>query len=385
MKFDKRLACYIAESSGQEAVWVSYKALKKRLKTFRRLPGEEGRAEHSVDKEAGEVVATEEREFVKKLDEDLAKLNDFFIEKEEESVIRLQLLTERLDAATFREEREDIRKAFVDFHGQLVLLMHWALLNYAAVAKILKKHDKVTGAGLKDPYLAAVLHQPFCSTGAISSLARAVENKVRELGPLGPEDASTSALPPWAVAGYRGDDPATPPEGGSVSAAAQPGSGPSTRQAGGGESNRGNGADTAPTAAREAVEQLPGQGACSQPVSSVSLARALAGATGGRDWGEGESARLAAGNGGVGCCVGSGLSPSTSRTSSCSDFALGAGLDASADAILRRTQAALGLWAELQHSAHTPSTVLPCTLARARSSAHASEEDEASVKRQRST
>jgi hypothetical protein len=29
--------------------------------------------------------------------------------------------------------------------GSCILLLHWSLLNYAAVAKILKKHDKLTG------------------------------------------------------------------------------------------------------------------------------------------------------------------------------------------------------------------------------------------------
>lgn len=36
-------------------------------------------------------------------------------------------------------------KQMVDFHGELVLMLHWSLVNYAAVAKILKKHDKMTG------------------------------------------------------------------------------------------------------------------------------------------------------------------------------------------------------------------------------------------------
>ena len=46
----------------------------------------------------------------------------------------------------------------------MVLLLHWSLLNYAAVVKILKKHDKRTGLLLRAPYLANVLQQPFSST-----------------------------------------------------------------------------------------------------------------------------------------------------------------------------------------------------------------------------
>lgn len=51
------------------------------------------------------------------------------------------------------------RRQMVDFHGELVLLLHWSLVNYAAVAKILKKHDKLTGSRLRAPVLASVLHQ----------------------------------------------------------------------------------------------------------------------------------------------------------------------------------------------------------------------------------
>jgi hypothetical protein len=40
-----------------------------------------------------------------------------------------------------------LRAALVDVHGQLVLLLHWSLLNCAALLKILKKHDKLCGGG----------------------------------------------------------------------------------------------------------------------------------------------------------------------------------------------------------------------------------------------
>jgi SPX domain protein involved in polyphosphate accumulation len=43
--------------------------------------------------------------------------------------------------------------------GEMVLLLHWSLLNYAAVVKILKKHDKRSGLLLRAPYLANVLQQ----------------------------------------------------------------------------------------------------------------------------------------------------------------------------------------------------------------------------------
>ena len=41
--------------------------------------------------------------------------------------------------------------------GEMVLLLHWSLINHAAVLKILKKHDKRTGGLLKTALHAKVL------------------------------------------------------------------------------------------------------------------------------------------------------------------------------------------------------------------------------------
>ena len=49
--------------------------------------------------------------------------------------------------------------------GDLVMTMHWSQINYSAIVKILKKHDKRTGVLLRAPYLANVLHQVRSSGG----------------------------------------------------------------------------------------------------------------------------------------------------------------------------------------------------------------------------
>ncbi|EFN60186.1 hypothetical protein CHLNCDRAFT_133701 [Chlorella variabilis] len=129
-------------------------------------------------------IAEEDREFVATLNTDLSRVNSYFMEKEEEAVIRLRELEDRLEAA--REgldapDLEQLRNELVDFHGELVLMLHWSLVNYAAVAKILKKHDKMTGSRLRAPVLASVLHQPFLSTESISQLVKEAERHVQEL------------------------------------------------------------------------------------------------------------------------------------------------------------------------------------------------------------
>ncbi len=91
--------------------------------------------------------------------QDLSKFNQFFMEREEDAVIQLQALQDGLAAAATPAAQAQARARLVDFHGSCVLLLHWGLLNYAAVAKILKKHDKRTGVLLRAPYLANVLQQ----------------------------------------------------------------------------------------------------------------------------------------------------------------------------------------------------------------------------------
>ena len=54
-------------------------------------------------------------------------------------------------------------KRFVDFHGELLLLLHWSLLAYTGLVKILKKHLKRTGRPVGAPQLDDLLSQPFCS------------------------------------------------------------------------------------------------------------------------------------------------------------------------------------------------------------------------------
>lgn len=54
--------------------------------------------------------------------------------------LHAQVLEDRLTNASSCEEGEAARRELVQFHGELVLLLHFSMLNLAAVAKILKKH-----------------------------------------------------------------------------------------------------------------------------------------------------------------------------------------------------------------------------------------------------
>ncbi|KAG6578569.1 SPX domain-containing protein 4 [Cucurbita argyrosperma subsp. argyrosperma] len=147
--------------------------------------------------------------FVRILNEELEKLNDFYVDKEEEFVIRFQELKQRIDHVKekssrggvftseneFSEEMMNIRKDFVAIHGGMVLLKNYSSLNFAGLIKILKKYDKRTGELLRLPYMQLVVRQPFFTTELLTSLVHQCEANLELLFPLEEEVVeSTPAL-----------------------------------------------------------------------------------------------------------------------------------------------------------------------------------------------
>ncbi|KAH7421982.1 hypothetical protein KP509_13G084600 [Ceratopteris richardii] len=133
-------------------------------------------------------LSAEEVDFIHLLNAELEKFNTFFIEKEEEYVIRLQELKERCEqlrseSDSLNEEMINIRKDIVNFHGEMVLLENYSSLNYTGLVKILKKHDKRTGALLRMPFIRNVLQQPFFTTELLSKLVQECETNLHSLFP----------------------------------------------------------------------------------------------------------------------------------------------------------------------------------------------------------
>ncbi|RZC18921.1 SPX domain-containing protein 3 isoform C [Glycine soja] len=83
----------------------------------------------------------------------------------------------------YREEMAKIRKAIVDFHGEMVLLVNYSNINYTGLAKILKKYDKRTGGLLRLPFIQKVLEQPFFTTDLISKLVKECESIIDAVFP----------------------------------------------------------------------------------------------------------------------------------------------------------------------------------------------------------
>ena len=108
---------------------MRYKALKKRIE------------ERATKAEQASLFAT--GGFKKALREDIMSINDFWLEKE------AALLAQRADA-------------HADEHVAAVSqVLRWLTLNYLAVLKIAKKHDKRCGSTLLEPMSMVLMSQSF--------------------------------------------------------------------------------------------------------------------------------------------------------------------------------------------------------------------------------
>ncbi|XP_050282139.1 SPX domain-containing protein 3 [Quercus robur] len=207
MKFGKRLKQQIQETlPGWRDKFLSYKELKKLVRSISSAPTllngsfEYGRAEE---------------EFVYLLNNEIEKFNAFFMEQEEDFVIRNKELQQRIQRvidkwgpkgnhpseADYKEEMAKIRKDIVDFHGEMVLLVNYSNVNYTGLAKILKKYDKRTGGLLRLPFIQKVLQQPFFTTDLISKLVKQCESTIDAVFPVEDEEKTREAREAIIVAG----------------------------------------------------------------------------------------------------------------------------------------------------------------------------------------
>ncbi|TYI72184.1 hypothetical protein E1A91_D07G042900v1 [Gossypium mustelinum] len=209
MKFGKSLSSQIEETLPEwRDKFLSYKELKKKLKLIEPNSGERPNKRVKLDGNSGDVagagdkvgvfdrdgMSTEETDFIKLLENELEKFNTFFVEKEEEYIIRLKELQDSVaKAKDCSEEMIRIRKEIVDFHGEMVLLENYSALNYTGLVKILKKYDKRTGALIRLPFIQRVLQQPFFTTDLLYKLVKECEAMLDHLFPKKEKPSSTEA------------------------------------------------------------------------------------------------------------------------------------------------------------------------------------------------
>ncbi|XP_009131779.2 SPX domain-containing protein 1 [Brassica rapa] len=177
MKFGKSLSNQIEQTLPEwRDKFLSYKDLKKRLKLIDSKSVDRPTKRLRLD-ESSVGMSKEEISFIQLLEDELEKFNNFFVEKEEEYIIRLKELRDRIGKAKDSKEKmmSIIRKEIVDLHGEMVLLENYSALNYTGLVKILKKYDKRTGDLMRLPYIQKVLQQPFYTTDLLYKLIKESE------------------------------------------------------------------------------------------------------------------------------------------------------------------------------------------------------------------
>lgn len=172
--------------SKSRAQFLNYKYLKKVLKE---VPV-------SKDGRPSRELTPEERKFAQAVSDELKKFNKFFMDREEEIVMKEAQLQQIFDqneeriasafaAGAYNNEcltaDTQLCQRFANFHGELVLLEHWTNLNYAALVKILKKHDKRSNVALRSPFLVNALQQPFYSTEVLTAMIGRAEERFRAI------------------------------------------------------------------------------------------------------------------------------------------------------------------------------------------------------------
>ncbi|KAF5199166.1 Spx domain-containing protein [Thalictrum thalictroides] len=187
MKFGKRLKHQIQQTLPEwRNKFLCYKDLKKLVRLISLAP-----------MSLGVSVGKAEAEFVYLLNVEIEKFNSFFMEQEEDFIIRHSELQQRIQRVCstlgpegsqpsetdYKDEMERIRKDIINFHGEMVLLVNYSNINYTGLAKILKKYDKRTGGLLRLPFIQKVLQQPFFTTDLVSKLIKECESTIDRLFP----------------------------------------------------------------------------------------------------------------------------------------------------------------------------------------------------------
>ncbi|XP_071913134.1 SPX domain-containing protein 4-like [Coffea arabica] len=215
MKFGKEFKTHLEETLPEwREKYLCYKPLKKLLKSIPTPDAAPAPAPAPLPPADGDNYPPPapfpelQDWFVRILTEELEKFNDFYIDKEEDFIIRLQKLKERIERVKdreiqhgasytdreFSEEMMDIRKDFVSIHGEMVLLKNYSSLNFAGLVKILKKYDKRTGELLRLRFTQLAFHQPFFTTEPLTRLVRECEANLELLFPLEAEVVESTVV-----------------------------------------------------------------------------------------------------------------------------------------------------------------------------------------------
>ena len=154
-----------------QTLFDSYKQLKKTLRQM---------VECQVTGQLDEAARLQ-TDFVLNLKTCIEQVNDRFIEEEELRVIQMANLEEQANSAQTEERCREIANRFADFHGEMLLFIHSAMLGYTCLLKILKKYTKKTGNQLIEFQRDRLAQMPICSTEIANSIAHRAEGSIDRL------------------------------------------------------------------------------------------------------------------------------------------------------------------------------------------------------------
>lgn len=182
MKFGKKMIAAMRPEWGPH-VYVPYESLKRTLLSLAHA----------------ETAAQAEGDFVAQLMQCLQQVNSFYSGREVDCALRLHRLAKALESPSLwmpavaevvrlssegmevslaallpqltllDQEHAAALREFVDLCGELDLLRKYAMLNYLAVVKIVKKHDKNSPLRLREAFATLVTVQPFYTSTQLAA------------------------------------------------------------------------------------------------------------------------------------------------------------------------------------------------------------------------
>ncbi|KAJ6963654.1 hypothetical protein NC652_002085 [Populus alba x Populus x berolinensis] len=73
------------------------------------------------------------------------------------------------------EEKLQVQRDILNLHAEMVLLLHYSVLNFTGLVKLVKKHNKRTGTSFDFSSMPRVMQRPFFSTDLLYELMRQCE------------------------------------------------------------------------------------------------------------------------------------------------------------------------------------------------------------------
>lgn len=232
MKFGKYLEARQLELPEYNGHFIDYKSLKKLIKQLsvplqpaaRNSPSLLCNLDESVIQQS---LQEHKASFFFRLERELEKVNEFYLEKESNLKVKLEILQSRYEdckkrgklaskeSVSYKHLRDGIKK----FERDLAHLEQFMELNRTGFSKVLKKWDKRSHSHTKDFYLATVVSvQPIFTRNEVAGLNDAALAMLMELNEISSDERpllysveTTTSLNSGAFTRVVEIDPVLPP------------------------------------------------------------------------------------------------------------------------------------------------------------------------------